>query len=80
MSSFHKRLANTLAVLPVIILVTFTNVLIASVMAGATFLQLLTVLNWSKSSSLVVAILVAVAVYLYIIFQPKIRNYINVRS
>lgn len=74
------KLAIALQVIPVILLVTLIDVLITSVMAGVTFLQLITVLGWSKGVSLAVAILVAVAVQAYIYFQPKIRNFIKVRS
>lgn len=80
MSTLYDKVSNALAVIPVIMFITFTNVIIASVMAGVTFIQLVAVLGWSKGLSLVVAILVAAAVHAYIVFQPKIRNYISARS
>ena len=61
--SLYDRVADALAVIPVILMVTFTNVLIASVMAGVTFIQLVAVAGWSKGVSLGVAILVAIAVH-----------------
>jgi hypothetical protein len=78
--SLYDKMANALAVIPVIVMVTLVNVLIASVMAGMTFIQLVAVAGWSKGVSLVVAILVAIAVHVYIVLQPKIRNYIDTRS
>jgi ABC-type dipeptide/oligopeptide/nickel transport system permease subunit len=80
MATLHSKLAQALAVIPVILLVTLVNVVIASTLAGITFIQLIAVLGWSKGASLVVAILVAIAVHTYIACQPKIRNYISVRS
>jgi hypothetical protein len=78
--SLYDKVSDALAVIPVIVMVTFANVLIASVMAGVTFIQLVAVAGWSKGVSLGVAILVAIAVHAYIVFQPKIRNYIDTRS
>lgn len=75
----NSNLQILLRVIPVIVMWTFANVLIASVLAGVTFIQLVAVLGWSKSISLCVAILVAIAVNAYIMLQPKIRNYM-VRS
>lgn len=80
MSALTEKLANLMAVLPVIIFVTFANVLIASVMAGVTFLQLMAVAGWHRGPSLVAAILVAVVVHAYLTLQPTIRNYISARS
>jgi membrane protein YdbS with pleckstrin-like domain len=76
----NDKLTSALAVIPVILMVTFVNVLIASVMAGITFIQLVAVAGWSKGVSLGVAILIAIAVHAYIAFQPKIRRYIDTRS
>lgn len=75
-----EKLANALAVIPVIVMITFANVLIASIVSGFIFIQLVAVVGWSKGVSLGVAILVAIAVHAYIVFQPKIRNYISRRS
>jgi len=78
--NLYDKIATALAVIPVIIMVTLANVLIASVMAGMTFIQLVAVAGWSKNVSLGVAILVAIVVHAYIVFQPKIRKYIDTRS
>lgn len=80
MSELSDKLANLLAVTPVIILTTLANTFIAFVMAGFTFLELVSLAGWSKGFSLGAAILVAVAVHVYIACQPKIRNYIKARS
>ena len=80
MSSFNERLANVAATLPIIIMTTLLNVLIASVMGIMTYLQLQFALGWTKLPSEITAVLVAVAVHLYIWMQPKIRNYLNARS
>lgn len=76
----YDKIANALAVIPVIIMVTLINVLIASVMGMMTFLQLMFVGGWTKAPAEILAILVAIAVYLYIWYQPKIRRYISTRS
>jgi hypothetical protein len=69
-------LTRLLAVIPVICLWVFANVIIASSMAGLTFIQLMAVAGWSKQASEGVAILVATAVMVYIWLQPKIRSFI----
>jgi len=76
----YDKIANALAVIPVIIMVTLINVLIASVMGMMVFLQLMFVGGLSKAPAEILAILVAIAVYLYIWYQPKIRSYISTRS
>jgi len=76
----YDKVANALAVIPVIIMVTLINVLIASVMGMMVFLQLMFVGGLSKAPAEILAILVAIAVYLYIWYQPKIRSYISTRS
>lgn len=76
----YDKVANALAVIPVIIMVALINVLIASVMGMMTFLQLMFVGGLSKAPAEILAILVAIAVYLYIWYQPKIRSYISTRS
>jgi len=75
-----EKLARALAVIPVIAMMTFANVLIASVVSGFVFIQLVAVVGWSKEVSLGVAVLVAIAVHVYIMLQPKIRNYISKES
>jgi len=77
MSSTSNKLLRLLAVIPVIMMMTFANVIIASVMAGLTFIHLTTEVGLSKGVSLGAAILVAIAVHAYIVYQPKIRNYIT---
>lgn len=79
MSKTYDRLANLLAMLPVLLLTVFVNVFIAASTAGVVFLQLIDS-GWSKNLSCGVAVLVAIAVLIYIWLQPKIRNYIKVRS
>jgi len=79
-TSLHERLSKALAVIPVILITTIINVLMSSTLATIAFIQLVSVAQWGKLASLVVAILIAIAVQLYIWFQPKIRNYIRVRS
>lgn len=76
----YDKIANALAVIPVIIMLTLINVLIASVMGMMVFLQLMFVGGLSKAPAEILAILVAIAVYLYIWYQPKIRSYISTRS
>jgi hypothetical protein len=71
-----SKLLQLLAVIPVICMWTLANVIIASTLAGLTFIQLMAVAGWSKQASLGAAILVAVAVFIYIWLQPKIRSFI----
>lgn len=73
-------LAKALAVIPVILITTIINVLMSSTLATIAFIQLVSVAQWGKYSSLAVAILIAISVQLYIWFQPNIRNYTRVRS
>ena len=76
----NNGLANALAVIPVIIMLVFANTLIASALAGVVFVQLIAVAGWSKGTSLLAAVLVAVVVHAYIYLQPKIRSYVGARS
>ena len=80
MSTLQASLSKALAVIPVILLTLVVNVLIATVMGMVTFMQLIWVYGWSKWSATTVAILVAIAVHVYIMLQPKIRSYISRRS
>lgn len=73
----NNKLLHLLGVIPVICFWTFANVLIVSTMAGITFIELISVVGWGKQLSLFVAILVAIAVTVYIWFQPKIRTFIS---
>jgi hypothetical protein len=73
----HDKLTKALAVIPIIFGIVIINTILASAMGMLTFVQLLSVYGYSKFTSEVVAILVAVAVLAYIWFQPKIRSYIK---
>lgn len=77
--SLYDKIANALAVIPVIILMTLANVLIALVLSIEASVLLVNS-GVSKGVSLGVAILVAIAVTAYIRFQPNIRRYIDTRS
>jgi hypothetical protein len=79
-STFSERLQNLLAVVPVIILWTLVNVLISFVLSIVAFIQLVAVYGVDKRVSMGVAVLIAIAVHLYIWGQPKIRRYISARS
>lgn len=79
-SSFSDKLRDLLAVVPVIMMWTIINVLISFTLAFVVFVQLITVYGWEKRLSMGVAVLVAIAVHLYIWGQPKIRKYISARS
>jgi len=76
---FYDRMARLLSVLPAIILLTITNIFIAFSTAGVVMLQLLAA-GFNKHLTLGVAILVAIGVHAYIVFNHKIRDYIKTRS
>jgi len=76
MSTISNKLLHLLTVIPVIIMWTFANTLISFVMAGVTFLQLISVANWNKTPALIVSIFVAILVHSYLYFQPNIRRFI----
>lgn len=76
----NDELSKALAVIPVIIMMTLADVLIASTISISAFLQLTLVYGISKGISLGVAVLVAMAVMAYIRFQPNMRRYIDTRS
>ena len=80
MNPNSDKLVNFLAAVPVIIMTTFANMLIALIVSAVIFLQLVSVYGWNRVVSLVTAILIAIAVHVYIWFQPKIRDYISRRS
>lgn len=71
------KLQKLLTVIPVIIFNVLITTLISFVLACVTLIQLVAVVGWSREISLVVAILVAMAVNLYIWLQPMIRNFIT---
>ena len=79
MSPLANRIARLLAVVPAIFMMTMANVFIGFTVAGVVLLQMITN-GVNKHVSLATAILVAVAVHLYIIFNHKIRAYINKHS
>jgi len=79
METLRDKILHIFAVLPVILMVTLTNVIISFVTAGVTIWYLRYV-GWANITSLVVGVLIAVAVHAYIYFQPKIREYISTRS
>ena len=72
--------SNLFAIIPVIVMTTLINVAIAFTLAAVVFLQLYSALGWSKSVSVFIACLVAALTHLYILMQPKIRQYISERS
>jgi len=76
----NDKLTEALAVIPVIIMMTLIDVLIASIVSITFFLHLVLVMEISKGVSLGMAILVAIAVLAYIRFQPNMRKYIDTRS
>ena len=83
MSRLSENVAKTMAVLPAILMTTFMNVIITTVIGMVVYMQLTLVYGWSAGKftpASLVAILSATAVYLYIWFQPRIRNYISTRS
>ena len=71
-----SNLSRLLAVIPAIILITTANVLIGFTTAGVVLLQLLA-LGTNKYLSLIAAILVAIGVHAYIVFNHKLRAYIK---
>ena len=80
MSKLPERMRNSLAVIPVIWMTTIIDTGISSFISISTFLHLVTISGYSKGLSLFIAILLAIAVYIYIVCQPNIRNYIKSRS
>jgi hypothetical protein len=77
MSTIKSKLLQLLYVLPIIIAWTFINVLISSTIGAVVFIQLITVAQWSKTTSSVIAIAIAIFIHVYIFFQPYIRLLIN---
>jgi succinate dehydrogenase hydrophobic anchor subunit len=76
---FRSLGAKLLAIIPAIILVVFTNVFIAFSTAGVVLIQMLAA-GCNKHVSLGAALLVAVLVHSYIVWNHKIRDYIKTRS
>jgi hypothetical protein len=83
MSTVSEKLLKLLHTLPAILLTTFTNVFITTATAGVVMIQLLA--NWSLCQrhhwvALGLAILTAIGVYSWIVFNHKLREYIKARS
>jgi succinate dehydrogenase hydrophobic anchor subunit len=76
MSQVRNKLFRLFTALPVIILVTLINVFITFTTSGVVLIQLLAG-GYNKYLSLGVATLVAIGVHTYIVFNHKIRDYIN---
>jgi uncharacterized membrane protein len=76
MEESQNKLMRFFTMLPAILLMTFANVFITSAVAGVIMLELQAAYPGSRWP-LGVAILVAVAVYCWINFNHKLRNYIN---
>jgi hypothetical protein len=80
MLSFTDKLLKLLQALPAILLLTFMNVFISGTTASVVMIQLLA--NWSLCQrhhwiALVLAIITAVVVYTWILFNYKLREYIK---
>jgi hypothetical protein len=75
MSDLRKRLSGLLAAVPVIILMTMMNVFITFTVSGVVMLQLVTAGH--SRIALGAAILTAVIVYTWIVFNHKLRAYIS---
>ena len=78
MSPLAKKLAGFFAALPAILLMTFINVFICFTVAGTVMLELLAG-GGSKYPYLCLgtAILVAIGVHCWIVFNHKLRAYIK---
>jgi hypothetical protein len=76
MEDLRSKINRLLLVVPIIILLTFANVFIGMATAGVVLLQLLSS-GLDKYLSLAIAILIAIGVHAYIIFNHKLRNYIK---
>lgn len=80
MSSFYKRLSQILEILPLILLVTFVEVIIAFATGFLVMIMLLPKLEQHPYIILGISIMIAVIVQVWIIFNHKIRSYIKARS
>ncbi len=76
MSSLLKKLLKIFVVLPAAAFLVLANVFICLTCAGFVLTQLLS-MNVDRSISVGVAGLIAIAIHFYIVFNYKIRNYIN---
>jgi len=72
-----KSLAHALFVLPVILFMVIMNVLLSTTMSIFIFLQLIWRFGWTNNMALIPALISAVGVYAYILFQPKLQTYIK---
>ena len=68
--------ARLLQIVPALILVVFANVFIAFTTAGVVLIQMLAA-GYNKHFSLGVALLVAIGVHAYIVWNHKIRDFIK---
>ena len=73
---FRSLGARLLQIIPALILVVFANVFIAFATAGVVLIQLLAA-GYNKHVSLGAALLVAVGVHAYIVWNHKIRDFIK---
>jgi hypothetical protein len=69
-------LNKLLVIIPVLLLLTFANVLICFIVSQ-TFLFQLIELGLNKNLALIISVLVAIGTYTYIIFNHKIRNLLS---
>lgn len=73
---FRCLSARLLQVIPALILVVLANVFISCCTAGVVLIQLLA-RGYNKDLSLGMAILIAVGVHVYLMWNHKIRNFIK---
>ena len=76
MLNIKALVLRLLAVIPAILLVVLSNVFITMSTAGVVLIQLVAT-GHNKQLSLGVAILVAILVHMYLMWNHKIRNYIK---
>lgn len=70
------KLSNKIMMaIPVILIITFINVFISSAVAGVIFLQLLSAGH--KILAPIIAIIAAVIVYFYILYNHKLKSIIK---
>jgi len=75
MPAFRGKLSRLLAALPAILLITFMNVFITSTVAGVVMIELAAAGH--KHVGLGAALLTAVVVYSWLVFNHKLREYIK---
>jgi hypothetical protein len=78
MEADRSKLSRLLATLPAILLLTFANTFIGFMTAGGVFLLLYNKEGGvEKHLALGAAVVVAIAVHAYIVFNHKLRDYIR---